>query len=72
MNAKQSEEWIHGAICPIRNPTRIARLEEGCEIIRGISIQKKPSIVRCSIKSKQEKIKIKIPLLPWVTLPHIY
>ncbi len=28
MNAKQSEEWIHGVVGPMRNLARIARLEE--------------------------------------------
>jgi hypothetical protein len=70
MNAKQSEECICGVVGPIRNLARIARLEDGCKIIRGLSIQKKPSVIRCAIKNTQNKNKN--PLLPWVNLPHIY
>jgi len=57
MNVKQSEEWICEAIGPITNLARIARLKEGCEIIRGLSIQKKPLVIRCAIKSKHKQKK---------------
>jgi hypothetical protein len=45
---------VCGVVGPIRNPTRTTRLEVLCEI-RGLSIQKKLLVIRCAIKSKQNK-----------------